>query len=365
MMKITLIIFSLFTLFALRLDGQTIEKEVQFVNRKVLPFYWFKKKNNPLLFQGIGEKKKYFEGWYFKMVSKDANAIISVIPGISLSEKGDKKHAFIQIINGKTAQTYYFSFPIEAFIFSKKEFAIRIGENYFSKHELHLNLSDSDYSVKGTINMTNITPYKIGKRTPAIMGWYRFVPFMECYHGVGSLTHDLNGSLKINDNNLKFDGGKGYLEKDWGKSMPKAWIWIQSNHFSQSGNSFMLSIANIPWLGKSFTGFLGFFKLKDKVYRFATYTKAELKLDVINSGAIKINLKDKKRTYLIEAENNQTGMLKAPVQGAMDRRIAESIDARLKMTILNESGEVIYRDSSKITGLEMVGDINLLTGKTN
>ena len=48
------------------------------------------------------------------------------------------------------------------------------------------------------------------------MGWYRFVPFMECFHGVVSLNHELEGDFLIENQVFSFDGGKGYIEKDWG-----------------------------------------------------------------------------------------------------------------------------------------------------
>ncbi|WP_243392439.1 MULTISPECIES: tocopherol cyclase family protein [unclassified Mesotoga] len=30
---------------------------------------------------------------------------------------------------------------------------------------------------------------------------------------------------------IDLTGGKGYIEKDWGRSLPDAWIWMQSNNF--------------------------------------------------------------------------------------------------------------------------------------
>ena len=65
------------------------------------------------------------------MVSQDEGSILSVIPGISISEDGSNKHAFIQIIDGKTAETKYINFSIEDFYFSKNDFLIKIGNNYF------------------------------------------------------------------------------------------------------------------------------------------------------------------------------------------------------------------------------------------
>lgn len=362
--SIQLLIFGLSLLiYPTDLQAQKLKKERQFTQHKFIPFYQLKKIGNAKIFQGNKKKKNYFEGWYFKMVSKNGSSIISVIPGISLSSDGKEQHAFIQIINGTTAQTSYYSFPIEKFTFSKKEFAIKIDENYFSKDSIVLHLNDAHSSISGKVKISNRVVYKSGRITnPGIMGWYRFVPFMECNHGVVDLSNTLNGSLKINNKIHDFDNGKGYIEKDWGSSMPSSWIWMQSNHFNEENSSFMLSIADIPWLGKSFTGFLGFFYHNNEIHHFATYRNSELQLKIEDSNQIIVKIKNRKTTFIIEAKSNQTGMLKAPVAGAMDRRIPESIDARVKITMLNKDGEPIFTDSTNIAGLEMVGDYHNLQG---
>ncbi|MDB0037940.1 hypothetical protein N9F08_01120 [bacterium] len=320
------------------------------------------KRKNPEVFQGNRKKKKYFEGWYFKMVSADDSSIISVIPGISISEEG-KEHAFIQLINGKTAKTSYFSYPIEAFTFSKDRFAVQLANNFFSEDSIILNIQNDSTSIEGKVYMTNqtkLTRKNKGKKKLAIMGWYRFVPFMQCYHGVVSLNHNLSGSLKMNQETHNFDKGLGYIEKDWGKSMPSSWIWMQSNSFNTEKTSFMLSVANIPWLGKSFTGFLGFYYHDGVAHRFGTYSHAKLQLNPSNSDTLKITISEKEYTYEIETYRSKSGILKAPVKGSMDRRIAESIDAKMKIRVLDKDGNLIFEDNTSISGLEIVGEMEEL-----
>lgn len=365
-MKTTFILFLFCSISFLQLGGQEAPKlkdEIIFSEHKALPFYGLKKSGNTRIFQGNKKKKNYFEGWYFKMVGEDGQSIISVIPGISLSETGEEQHAFIQIINGKTAKTAYYSFPIEEFAFSKSQFAVRIGENYFSKEQLILNIKNDSTDISGVVNMSNHKEYSdriIGKRK--IMGWYRKVPFMECYHGVVSLTHNLQGNLNINGQDYGFNDGKGYIEKDWGSSMPSTWIWLQSNHFENSNSSFMLSIATVPFIGKSFNGFLGFFYHKDEVYRFATYRHSKLNLEIIDDNTIKVKIKNRKQSIVVEAKRNSMGMLQAPVNGLMDRRIPESIDAEIKISLFDRKGNLVYQDHSKIAGLEMVANLKSLEG---
>ena len=188
--KILLLLFSVSFLTLNEVRAQSERDWVSFSKHPILTGYGFKKLGHPELFQGNQKHKKYFEGWYFKMVSADGSSILSIIPGISLSHDGKEQHAFIQIIDGKSAKTDYYPFPIGDFSFSKKEFAIKIGQNYFSKNKILLNIHSDSSSVTGEIRMSKQVCLSSPKiLNPGIMGWYRFVPFMQCYHGVVSLTH--------------------------------------------------------------------------------------------------------------------------------------------------------------------------------
>jgi len=332
------------------------------------PCYEFKKIFRPEWFQGSREKDKYFEGWYFKNVSADEKSVWSFIPGISLV-KGNP-HSFVQAINGETGKTFYFRFPIDAFCFSSKEFAVYIGDNFFSKDRIHLNLNDGNQSFEGELTFSNMSTYPVLLQRPGIMGWYRYMPFMECYHGVVSLDHEINGKLQHNGTEINFNQGRGYIEKDYGSSMPKSWIWMQTNHFEQPGNSFMLSVARIPWIGQTFTGFLGYFLHNNRLLTFATYNGA--KINSIEAGANDVKLTIAKGNTTIEIHalkslknNNRIGSggLKAPVFGNMDRIIHESIDASINLTVSDSKKGVIFQGKGRCSGFEMVGDLELLKRK--
>jgi tocopherol cyclase len=80
----------------------------------------------------------------------------------------------------------------------------------------------------------------------------------------------------------------------------------------------------------------------------------------IKSRHTKISISNKKYTWQIETWRNKSGVLKAPVNGSMDRRISESVDAKLKLTVIHKTRNVIFQDSTSIAGLEMVGNIEEL-----
>jgi tocopherol cyclase len=153
------------------------------------------------------------------------------------------QHAFVQVINGKTGQTWYFRYPLSAFYHAGDEFYIQVGESSFSANMMDLTLDSPHGKFSGKLSFSQTTPFTTSLLKPGIMGWYRYVPFMECYHGLVSLDHLVNGSLHANGEHISFIDGKGYTEKDWGRSMPEAWIWMQTNCFSKPQTSFMLSVA--------------------------------------------------------------------------------------------------------------------------
>ncbi len=324
--------------------------------------YDLKKVWNPPWFQGRNKRTKYFEGWYFKQVDASARQSLSVIPGISLN-KGNP-HAFIQLIAGHTGETHYFSYPLEAFSYASDRFAIRVGDSSFSDHHLSLNVKEDGQEITGQLNFSGQQRFPVSLRRPGIMGWYRYVPFMECYHGVVSMNHGITGSVSLNGQGMDFTGGKGYVEKDWGSSMPESWIWSQCNHFGKDDTSLMLSIARIPWIGKSFPGFLGFFLLEGKAYHFATYTGARIKHLSHEDGQVDICIEDKHHLWHILGEKQGDtagkGALKAPNAGQMDRVIHESVNARLHVVLMDKKRRVLFRGSGQPAGLEMVGDTSLL-----
>lgn len=317
--------------------------------------YDIRKVWNPSWFQGNRVRDRYFEGWYFKQVSPNGKNSLAFIPGISLA--GEDAHAFVQAIDGKTGKTWYFRYPLEDFAYSKSGFSVRIGGNRFSASGMVLELSDGTTNFRGRLSFSGQVRFRAGLRKPGIMGWYRYVPFMECYHGVVSLDHRLQGSIWINEREVPFTGGRGYIEKDWGRSMPKAWIWMQTNHFESPGTSFMLSIADIPWIGRSFTGFLGFLLHDGRRHDFATYTGARILSVEDSARELAIRIGKGELILQVSGMKNITGGLKAPLLGSMQRMIHESIDSSLHIQLLDKAGKHLFEGTGRNAGLEMVGNV--------
>ena len=194
-------------------------------------------------FQGASRKKDYFEGWYYKNVAAGLDSVLSFIPGISLS--GDDPHAFIQIIDGLTNITSYVRYDLAQFSCGAGELCVTIGKSKFTGECIDLDIETDGIRVRGKLEFENMTPYPSTLKSPGIMGWFSYVPFMECNHGVVSADHRVKGSVVFNGRSHDFTGGKGYIEKDWGRSFPESWVWLQCNNFADKDTSLFLSVAKI------------------------------------------------------------------------------------------------------------------------
>lgn len=349
---------------------------------------------NPPSFQGNLQKKNYFEGWYLKHVTqvteKDSSATtLALIPGISLSKSS---HLFVQL-NLATKEgisfSHYFTLPMEDFHFDTEKFQVQIGKNKFSLEGVEVDLEDENIHVQGKIEYSQITNYPVSIFHPGIMGPFRYVPFMECYHGLVSANHELKGNMSLhfkkkseslpglhttisntiasrNQLNFDFQGGKGYIEKDWGKSFPSSWIWTQANSFFSKGKpaelSFMISIAKIPWLGSSFVGFLGFVYWEGKHYPFATYNFSKILKCKVFSEHLEILVSSGKFLFEFVIYRDDGSELTAPRNGNMDRVIKESVQSHVELKIFAKKNPsaVLVEAKSVGAGLEVSGSLEEL-----
>ena len=189
----------------------------------------------------------HFEGWYFKLVDRSGAQPYAIIPGVFL---GTDSHAFIQVLDGRAGTAAYHRFPIDSFRADRRRFEVSIARNRFAWDGLRMDIDRAESSakqeVRGEVRLGAWSKWPVTLASPGVMGPYSFVPFMECKHGILSLDHTVDGALEFDDCRTVFDGGRGYLEKDWGRSFPSGYVWTQSNHFDRPGICVTASVARIP-----------------------------------------------------------------------------------------------------------------------
>jgi tocopherol cyclase len=309
---------------------------------------------NPEMYHGWGRTRNYFEGWYFKIVDPSGHHALAVIPGISMDAEG-RRHAFIQVLDGMACKAYYYEYPAEAFQPSGERFALELGPNRFSVQEMVLDLP----VLQGALRIQEPHPWPKMLGAPGIMGWFGFMPFMECYHGVVSLHHRLEGSLRVHEERVDFNGGVGYIEKDWGTSFPQSWIWLQSNHFDTPRPcSLLASVARIPFLGNHFIGYIVGFWWEGRLYRFATYTGASMKA-ALEEDEVRLAFRGGRYRLEINARPGPGAPLISPISGQMTGKVNESIQARAQVRFFRDE-QLLFEGTGRHAGLEVAGPVEQL-----
>lgn len=254
------------------------------------------------------QNKEYFKGWYFKCCT--GSKTVAFIPSYHYSK--NTKTASLQIINDDAVC----NLPFKSIEYTERPLCIKLGDCVFSDKGISLCYQNDGLSLKGSLNFGALSPISYN-----IMGPFALVPFMQCRHSVYSMSHKVSGEIAVKGSLFNFKNGIGYIEGDRGRSFPKRYIWTQCCF---GNNSLMLSVADIPFLGTSFTGIIGAVMLGGKEYRIATYLGARAK--DINKSAVTV----KQGGFELTAKllQKKSHPLFAPINGDMSRTINESASCK-------------------------------------
>jgi hypothetical protein len=318
---------------------------------------------HPEGFHGANKKSPFFEGWYIKLVDPTRKQRWAVIPGIFRGipgEAGIRDEAFVQVLDGTTGRSWFHTFPLDQFTASSSTFDVRVGENHFTSTGVSLRLPQLTGDVAYT---SSLEPWPVTLAAPGIMGWYGLVPFMECYHGIVSFGHGLSGQLDVEGKPIDFSNGRGYIEKDWGRSFPSGYVWLHSNHFaSEVDASFIGSVALIPWMGSRFRGFIAGLRHDGRLFRWTTYNRTKESGLVIDDTHVSWSLSGPDGTLTVRADRTRGGLLHAPLRSEPHQRVEETLDARIHVTHTSPTGEVLFDDVGDVGAMEVFGDIEKLLG---
>lgn len=312
---------------------------------------------NPDAYHGKNKKSNFFEGWYFKIVQPHTGNTYCFIPGVFISSGKVLSHSFIQVIKGNENNFKYLKFKKDEFKASTSEFNLKVEESYFSINQINLNINQQHEKIFGTLYFENIIRWPDSIINPGSMGFYNYLGFMQCYSQVCVVDGRIRGKLSINGETVDFTGGKLYIEKNWGKSFPCSYIWIQGNSFQKGNGSITCSIGDIPlpFPLRSFTGFLIGLYVKGRFYKFTSINRSTLSINCENE---KIALETYNKEYFLKVEGSYKKesfmSLYAPSGGNMIPIANETLHGNLSVSVYdNKKNCIIFNDNCSSAGIEL------------
>ena len=170
---------------------------------------------------GSEHPSSFFEGWYTKLVSADGSQSLAFVAGAHVRDDHDggcAAESFLLIVtdNGvATPQRYYTSLPptldVTNGVVSLNETSVRVSRNSVF------------FDVRQSQDMPRVTGHVAAAKAghfwpvtplnPGAMGWFGWIPGMQCYHGIFSMSTYIDGSITIDGTEFNFDGGRLYQEK--------------------------------------------------------------------------------------------------------------------------------------------------------
>lgn len=307
-----------------------------------------KDRNKTPGFRRNDSKPPYFEGYYFKFINERKELVI-VIAGISISK--NEKYSFIQIASNQEKTGDFHKFSLTEFKSSKNDFSFSIGKNIFSKEKIILDLEN----IKVKLQLRNAFNWNRSFLNPNIMGILSFVPNVECKHDIITVKAEVNGSVELQNKIIEFNKSTGYIEKNWGYSFPKKYIWLHANQFNNTELSVQFAMAKPKWYFFRPRVYIGYV-MNGKLIHFGSHklSIAKIKLKK-NQLIIKINKLSHK--IIIKVKNKTPIHLKSPKEGRLENEILEYIDSDIELFVLkkrffNKNKEII-NDISKLSTTEI------------
>ena len=276
-------------------------------------------------FHGDRKHGAFFEGWYLKH-QKDGR-MLALIPACHRDRQG-RPSVSLQVVTGERA--WSMDVPLSQFRVARNRFAVAVGGSRFTEAGVVLDVEGEDLRLTGELRYGPFQPLESD-----IMGPFRLIPGLQCHHGILSLSHRVEGAVVLNGETWDFTGGSGYIEKDWGRSFPRAYLWAQC---SWPGSCVVAAAADVPLGLRCVTGCICVVWHGGREYRLATYRGARVEEE--RPGYLRV----RQGPYTLEVEllGGRGLDLRAPVLGEMDTRTIRECPAGRVRCVFRREGRLLF-----------------------
>ncbi len=327
----------------------------------------FRNMRHPDRYHGRGTMRGFFEGWYFKLATADKKRVIALIPGIFWGQTDAEHHSFLQVLDGDHISYDYIKMPPERFQAADRPFKVELGANSFSLDSIRLQASSQQTRLFGGVDFAGQRAWRSSRLFPGSMGAYNYIPGLQCYSQVCLMDAELSGALSINGEAVNFEGGRVYVEKNWGKAFPYSWIWVQCNAFDERAASLSCSIGHIPFGPGSFRGHLVGLYHGEQFFAFTTMNRSRL---TIRSLQPDVRMELENRRYWVEITTQSDPdtfiLCRGPRGGEMVPMVWETLQGKVTLRLYDKrQRQYLLETQGERAGIEYGGDqMQIIDGQT-
>jgi tocopherol cyclase len=330
-----------------------------------------------------GYSQNFFEGWYYRITIPEIKESFAFMYSIEDPSGGAASAGTAQIL-GAGEQYGYQVFPgVDGFWASRNN----LGLGHWSTHNLTITpqlLSIEDFNQhittgyqatatlnQGILNIPGQSPCRWCYQIQPIYGWGNPQWFQQSTGGLLSflpifepgwqvlMAHGLaTGWIEWQGNRYEFTEALAYSEKNWGRSFPQKWFWLNCNCFDGEPNLALTAGGGrrqvLTWMEE--VAMIGI-HYQGEFYEFVPWN-AQVHWQIDPWGKWQMQADNYFYQVELTGHTDLAGtMVQVPTDQGLVYRCRDTTHGLLSLTLRDRSGKIIISATSALAGLETGGQL--------
>ena len=219
----------------------------------------------------------HFEGWYYRAFDPETNRSWVLIAAYWLDERY-QGHGFLELVQhpeGIVHKQTLVGINIASIQAAHGDFDLRFGDMRLSANKVEgVMWTDNGQRVDIDLEISDCAqwggPYEENNRWT--MGWSTEAPGIPIKWHIHHLKAEISGSITTPVDEWVLSKLPLHQEKNWGRSFPSSWIWMQSNHFEGRPDVAFAAAGGpiFPWLFSP-QGYMAGLRWRDRFFTWRTH----------------------------------------------------------------------------------------------
>ncbi len=324
-------------------------------------------------------ERGFFEGWYFRLTLPKIGESFAFMYSIEDPSGNDLHSGGSAQILGINEEYLWCAFPdVRKFWADKNQLGLgHWGETNLAISPQLLSIDEFDrqitqgYQVTATLHQGSLPDQNCRwcYQTIPVYGWGQPQQLQQSTAGLLSflpvfepgwqilMAHGLaTGWIEWQGQRYEFDRVPAYSEKNWGRSFPQKWFWINCNSFEDSVGLALTAGGGkrkVLWMTEE-VGMIGI-HYRGKFYEFVPWN-SQIDWQVQPWGEWRMQASNQDFQVELTGTTDFAGtMVRTPTAQGLSICCRDTLKGRLKLNLRTRQGELIVSATSSLAGLEVGG----------